>query len=1341
MQEATTLPSSSVNKLPAGGEHGKVKKPKAWYYPIKKILCPCLKKKKLRKKKKKNSDRDAILGVEMTDNPMRMMSSKTDQEIAMVENPLRAKQNSPSRTPLKSQEESININDVVDGIDDVSRASTTKKSKHHHHHHGHGSVTPDDKNTFPSSLDTIVGEPDSNEQTQDTNDSNDSDSTPMVNNVNSGETPSGEEKTESKRGSIWNSITSSVMGGTPATTPIVTDTTSDTGAGGDNEISDAETTLTPTPRKSLWSAIGLGGATETKEELESPSKKIQWTKCKSGWIFRENELSKNDRNEEPWIKLWACVLDRRLLFNKTKPQTESLLTYGFIEILPHTSVKFTHLDKVGIDKSKPDSGGRNCFLVKNPPNESDTGAGHALQITFSTVNEKDRLEWVDALRECIRVDEGVKDAGSPSANDITADDDKGIPPLVINMVDDLVASDGSTELPKKIGPLKKLAIGGFMGVKTKNNRWFRLDGGELRYYATEDMRPIKLKGTISLHNGCLLEKSSDNHIDLQIGNDKGGQKVLQLEATTAKEAQDWREKLSQTFVGLRVRSQGSSGERRRQNMADLSSNDDKDDTSTGDITGWDRMQQRIEAKSERIIMDCLNQHYLTKKCDDVKGLVPAFRQIYKLPGDVIIAQGAPGDFFYILEHGSADVLMDGRRVATIPAGKSFGDLALLTSTARTATVKARQVCKLWTLDRPSLRRFLSRYEKDELAKKIAFLKGVKLFDKFNANTLERIAEVMRVESFNPNDVIFRRGDNGECFYMVQKGKISIYISSMTGGRTEFVRLGAGKFFGELALIDDAPRKASAAALEKTICWVVDRVHFNALVGSVDQAREESIGVEILKKVKLMEGLSDKQLVAVARCLVTVKFAQGEAIINQGEDGETFYMVASGDVTVIVNHAEVAKLSDGAFFGEGSLMKNEKRSATVMATTDVECLSLCREDFQKHLGPVLEAIKEEQARKEAELAEANKGFMDSALSATTNLFSSSELAQGLGKGQHNKKYFKKDDGMFDLDQLDRVRFLGRGTFANTYMVCHTTNDTYYAVKVWYKQKLYRMKQERTVFTERDIMKLFDNSFFTAQYATLQDEHSLYMVQQLVPGGDMYSLLRHNHWYLDKTRLGGLEILPATFYVANVLTIIGHLHDADVVFRDLKPENFGLDSSGYLRLYDFGCAKILRGDETSNTMVGTPEYLSPEMITSKGHNRGTDIWSLGILIYEILTAKTPFEHVNSAMIYQNIMESEDILKVAFSKGFDPHAHQLILGLLNVNPHMRIGMLRDGLKDIWDSPFFSSSEIDHRSCNGRILVPPFKPHDISQQRTDLNDLVIGSFDTDAVPEYEGDFDFTQF
>lgn len=136
---------------------------------------------------------------------------------------------------------------------------------------------------------------------------------------------------------------------------------------------------------------------------------------------------------------------------------------------------------------------------------------------------------------------------------------------------------------------------------------------------------------------------------------------------------------------------------------------------------------------------------------------------------------------------------------------------------------------------------------------------------------------------------------------------------------------------------------------------------------------------------------------------------------------------------------------------------------------------------------------------------------------------------------------------------------------------------------------------------------------------------------------------------------------------------YLHQKDIVYRDLKPENLLINQNGNLKLTDFGFAKVI--ENRTYTLCGTPEYLAPEILLQKGHGKPVDWWCLGILIYEMIVGIDPFSDDEPMAVYQNILKG----KVKFPSNFNKDAKSLVKHLLVAELAKRYGNLKRGVKDI--------------------------------------------------------------
>lgn len=198
----------------------------------------------------------------------------------------------------------------------------------------------------------------------------------------------------------------------------------------------------------------------------------------------------------------------------------------------------------------------------------------------------------------------------------------------------------------------------------------------------------------------------------------------------------------------------------------------------------------------------------------------------------------------------------------------------------------------------------------------------------------------------------------------------------------------------------------------------------------------------------------------------------------------------------------------------------------------------------------------------------------------------------------------------------------------------------------------------------------------------------MLQEYVIGGELFRHLRKSGRFSSET---------AKFYSAEIVLALEYLHSKDIIYRDLKPENILIDHRGYIKITDFGFAKKVV--DRTWTLCGTPEYLAPEIIQSKGHSKSVDWWSLGILIFEMMAGYPPFYDDNHFGIYEHILGG----KVQYPSYFESAAKDLLKKLLVIDRTKRLGNLKGGAEDIKKHKWFKNTDW-HGLLNKTVRVSTF-------------------------------------
>jgi len=470
--------------------------------------------------------------------------------------------------------------------------------------------------------------------------------------------------------------------------------------------------------------------------------------------------------------------------------------------------------------------------------------------------------------------------------------------------------------------------------------------------------------------------------------------------------------------------------------------------------------------------------------------------------EYLIRQGEEGDRLFILDEGSVSVVAHGSKVAELKEGSYFGERALVHGNEkRTADIVATAYSICFTIDSKSLEQNAGSLQQMWIYEA---LRRVDLFSPLGETKIFELAKVMIPEHYKSGDVIFKQGDVGHCFYIVEKGSCSVL--GLEG--SEIACCSEGQCFGELALLNLEVRSATVCAKEDATLLSSTRNSFIHYIGHLDELRDVW-KFEALRKVPLLEGLTKEQVKGICKQLKTEVYDAGQTIVSYGDIGNAFYIIQNGECEVLSGKSEarssypVQILSSGHHFGERSLLRDEPRAATVRAKTKTSLLVLSKQVFQNDLKSIHQ-------------------LLSGKLAAIDRMVSAHKIKQRI----------KKRD-------IKVIRQLGYGAFGRVYLVQYTGNNRKYALKQIKKAKVLKNKLAEHVVRERAIMDSLNSSFIVNLASSFQDDDNLYMLMQCISGGEFFQYLNDR-----KKPLGEKE---AKFYAACVILGLEYLKERSIAWR--------------------------------------------------------------------------------------------------------------------------------------------------------------------------------------------------
>ncbi|XP_058977254.1 cGMP-dependent protein kinase, isozyme 2 forms cD4/T1/T3A/T3B isoform X1 [Musca domestica] len=556
-----------------------------------------------------------------------------------------------------------------------------------------------------------------------------------------------------------------------------------------------------------------------------------------------------------------------------------------------------------------------------------------------------------------------------------------------------------------------------------------------------------------------------------------------------------------------------------------------------------------------------------------------------------------------------------------------------------------------------------KYDKDDKSREL--IKSAILDNDFMKNLditqIREIVDCMYPVKYAAKSLIIKEGDVGSIVYVMEDGRVEVsregkYLSTLSGA----------KVLGELAILYNCQRTATITAITECKLWAIERQCFQTIMMRTGLIRQAEY-TDFLKSVPIFKNLQEDTLIKISDVLEETHYQQGDYIVRQGARGDTFFIISKGQVRVTIKQPGTQEekfiriLSKGDFFGEKALQGDDLRTANIICDSPegVTCLVIDRETFNQLISNLDEIKHRYDDEGTLERRKINEEFRD-----------------------------------VSLTDLRVIATLGVGGFGRVELVqIHGDASRSFALKQMKKAQIVETRQQQHIMSEKEIMGEANCQFIVKLFKTFKDKKYLYMLMESCLGGELWTILR------DK---GNFDDSTTRFYTACVVEAFDYLHSRNIIYRDLKPENLLLDEKGYVKLVDFGFAKKLQSGRKTWTFCGTPEYVAPEVILNRGHDISADYWSLGVLMFELLTGTPPFTGSDPMRTYNIILKGIDAIE--FPRNITSNARNLIKKLCRDNPAERLGYQRGGISEIQKHKWFDG--FYWWGLQNRTLEPPIKP-----------------------------------